>query len=136
MYRSTDRARTWTLLDNGLPTILTYASLAVDPTDGDTVYAGASPGFGGGDAGVYKTTNRGNSWMEMSTGLELLGVSALEIAPSNSSILYAGGPQGKIQKSTDSAANWMMLDTGISAFDTVTDLAIDPSILSLCTREH
>ena len=38
VYRSTDRARNWVLIGNGLPNTLNYTSLAVDPSDGETVY--------------------------------------------------------------------------------------------------
>ena len=125
VYRSSNQARNWELIGNGLPNILDYTSLAVDPSDGDTVYAGATPGFGGGEAGVYKTTNGGDSWAEASTGFELSGVTALEIDPGNPSTLYAGG-RGGIQKSTNGAASWMTLDIGIPQFSTVLAVAIDP----------
>ena len=125
VYRSSNQARNWELIGNGLPNILDYTSLAVDPSDGDTVYAGATPGFGGGEAGVYKTTNGGDSWAEASTGFELSGVTALEIDPGNPSTLYAGG-RGGIQKSTNGAASWMTLDIGIPQFATVLAVAIDP----------
>ena len=40
VYKSTNRARDWELIGNGLPNLLNYTSLAVDPSDGGTVYAG------------------------------------------------------------------------------------------------
>ena len=130
VYKSTNRARDWVLMGNGLPNLLNYTSLAVDPSDGETVYAGATPGFGGGSPGVYTTTDGGNNWVETSSGLELLEVNVLEIDPGNPSTLYTGG-RGGIQKSTDSGGSWMTLDIGIPDFSSVSAVAIDPFNSSL-----
>ncbi len=131
VYKSTNQARNWELVGNGLPNNVDYLSLAVDPSDGDTVYAGATPGFQGGDPAVYKTTNGGGAWAAMTNGFALRGVNSLEIDPANPDILYAGGPGGfgattVIQKSTDGGANWAARDTGIPLDLSVSALAIDP----------
>ena len=125
VYRSTNQARNWELIGNGLPDILNYTSLAVDPSDGETVYTGGTPGFGGGSAGVYKTTDGGDNWAEAVNGFDLVSVTALGIDPGNPSTLYAGGRDG-IQKSTDGAGSWMTLDIVIAPFGEVSAVAVDP----------
>ena len=136
VYKSTNGARDWVLMGNGLPNVLNYTSLAVDPSDGETVYAGATPAFAGGSPSIYKTTDGGDNWVETSNGFELDGVTALEIDPGNPSTLYAGGLGGFaatsiLQKSTDRGATWATLDIGISLSSSVSTLAVDPFNSSL-----
>ena len=60
IYKSTDGGKTWKSISAGLPlnpsgrhySILT---IAIDPNDSQTIYAG---GFGG----LYRSTDGGNSW--------------------------------------------------------------------------
>src|SRR6185436_7809881 len=64
------------------------ASLAVDPTNPSTVYAGTDGG------GVFKTTTGGIGWTAINTGLTgnfgIAMVRAIAIDPANPSTLYAG----------------------------------------------
>ena len=126
--KSTNQGRDWTLAANGLPNTVEYKALAVDPSDGETVYAASSPRIGSPEnAGIYKTTNGGDTWAESSTGFEItFEVLALEIDRGDPSTLYAGGFGGILQKSTDAAASWVTLDTPIPQSNRVWALAIDP----------
>jgi hypothetical protein len=63
---------------------LTVNSLAIDPDDPDILYAGT---FGGG---VFKSTDGGNSWIAVNTGLTNSYILSLAIDPVNPNILYAG----------------------------------------------
>ena len=126
VFKSTNGAMDWTF-GTGLPTTVQYTALAVDPSDGMTVYTGSTPGFGSPPAGIYKTTDGATTWSDMSNGLELQSVVALAIDPNNPSTLFAGGGGGIIQKSTDAAASWTTLAIDLSGFSTVSALAIDPS---------
>ena len=123
VFRSTNRGQDWAGSVSGLPVNLAnFLALAVDPSDGETLYLGIDR-----DPGIYKSTDGGANWGEVTDGLELTAVASLVISPSNPSILYAGGPGGKIQKSIDGADTWLNLDTGISEFFTVMALAVDPT---------
>jgi len=61
--------------------------IAIDPTDGDNVWVGTASG------GLWKTTTGGigvDAWEYVETGLPVLGVSSIALAPSDPSIIYAG----------------------------------------------
>ncbi len=133
VHKSTNRARDWESISNGLPTTVEFRALAADPSNGNTVYVGSSPRIGSPEAaGIYKTTNGGNVWAAANTGFEItFEVLALEIDPGDPSTLYAGGFGGILQKSTDGAASWVTLDTGISQISRVTSVAVDPVNSSL-----
>ncbi|HKB65039.1 MAG TPA: HYR domain-containing protein [Pyrinomonadaceae bacterium] len=72
-------------------------SIAVHPTDPDTVYVGTAQG------GLYKSTNGGTNWTKLfEFQLETLAIGAVTIDPTDSSIVYVG--TGENGQSADSFA--------------------------------
>lgn len=58
--------------------------MVVDPSDGDTVYAGAAEG------GVFRSYDGGQSWTAIFDQMPTLAIGALAIDPNNSNVIYAG----------------------------------------------
>ena len=81
----------------------------------------------GGDRGLYKTTDGGETWTKVLGDDEWVGVTDVVAEPGNPDILYAatwqrqrtvaafmgGGPGSAIYKSTDGGDNWEKLKTGL-----------------------
>ena len=63
---------------------MTVLSLAVDPSNPETVYAGT------GGSGVFRSLNGGASWEAIPTGLAKADVRTLAIHPSNPRVVYSG----------------------------------------------
>ena len=94
-------------------------TLAIDPNTPATVYAGT---FGDG---VFKSTNGGEDWTAMNTGLIDTHVFALAVDPSTPTTIYAGTWKGGVFKSTNGGENWTAMNTGLTnAY--VRALAVDP----------
>jgi len=92
-------------------------ALAIDPTATQTVYAGAE------FSGVFKSTNGGDSWFPVNTGLTAPWIYALAIAPTTPHAIYAGTRHG-VFKSTDGGSNWNKI--GLN-FEAVNALVIAPT---------
>ena len=99
VFKSTDGALTWRAVNSGVIArngIFRYAqSLAIDPNDTQTLYAGTAW------SGLVKTTNGGRRWNAI--GLPVEGpVLALALEPTNSKTVYVGmSSGGKAFKSMD-----------------------------------
>ena len=117
IYRSVNGGVNWQFVTN-VPTATGSGiqSLAADPNDPATVYAGSY------SDGLYVSVNGGVSWIASNAGLADLNVSAIAVSPSNPSILYAVGFYSGVYKSSDKGANWVQV---LSEYY-VTDLAVDP----------
>ena len=91
IFRSADGGRTWTM--TGLsPHYVT--SLAIDPANPETMYAGtARIGFFSPDGGVFRTLDGGQSWVPFGSGLPPGGVSQIVIDPSGRTV-HAGTSEG------------------------------------------
>jgi photosystem II stability/assembly factor-like uncharacterized protein len=84
-------------------------SLAIHPTNGDIIYAGAAEG------GVWKTTDAGQSWYPLMQHELSIAVGAIAINPTNPNIIYVGtgeptswpGYEGVgVLKSTNGGVTW------------------------------
>ena len=122
LYKTADGGQSWKIL----PRADIIESLAVDPRFPTNVYAGTR------SSGVYKSTDRGETWTAANAGNENTGVSALAVDPENSSIVYAGIYQQDVfrsgegvLRSTDGGASWSQINEGLTNTD-VRALAIDP----------
>ena len=110
----------WT--NNG-PEGATIISLAIDPGNPNTIYAGTY------DGRVFKSTDGGGSWSTSNTGPTGDTVAGLVIDPSNSNIIYAVSELKKkntVFKSTDGGASWNAANTGLNNED-VGVVVIGPS---------
>jgi len=94
----------WTPIGPGGGTVLAFA---VTP-DGSTLYAGTSGG------GVFRSTNGGDSWTAVNTGLMYPYVYALAIRPDTPTTMYAGTYSGGVFRSTDGGDSWTALKTGLT----------------------
>lgn len=108
--KSTDHGKTFRMVNKGLVDYAMY-SLAVDVKNPDIAYAGT-------EGGLHKSTDGGESWTFIpGTGKKDLritserGTSVRSVAsdPTDSNIVYAASPGGKIYKSTDGAATWRVV---------------------------
>lgn len=152
IFKTSDGGKNWVLKSNGLISS-DVRSLAIDPQDPNTIYAGLGEG-----AGVYKTTNGGEIWEEMNTGLRIVcppqllpigkvnqGMSLEEppkravgadyytvpwtsvwdivIDPTDSQTVYAADHHSGVYLSTDGGTNWDPIDEALTT-KAVTAMAI------------
>ncbi len=130
VYKSTDGGRTFTNV--GLHDTHHISEVLIHPTNPDIVYVAAQGHLWGhtGERGIFKTTDGGRTWRNLTRGLPAdgrTGASDLIMDPTNPDILYAGfwerirmphrflsgGPQGGIFKSTDGGESWTKLTSGL-----------------------
>jgi hypothetical protein len=117
VFKSTDAAGTWTAVNTGL-TDLCVGSLAIDPSNPTTLYAGTG-------GGVFKSIDAGGTWAAVNAGLASLSIGALVIHPLSPATLYAG-TAGGVSKSTDAGATWAAVNRGLPTLG-VGALALDPT---------
>ena len=96
-------------------------SLAIDPSNPAVLYAGT---WG---AGVFKSTNAGETWSPVTSGLSNLFINSLAIDPVNPAVVYAGTYHDQVYKSTNGGRSWVWSGAGIQAEAIVYTIAIDPT---------
>lgn len=113
VYKSTNSGDSWTLLSNGLPApsaTIGRIGLAVAPTNTNVLYAiyADHPGY---FYGIFKTTNGGNSWLQVNDGSLSSMYSSfgwyfgnIYVDPNNENIVYALGLS--MYKSTTGGSSW------------------------------
>ena len=125
VYKSTDGGTLYDAKGNGLfnPIVNT---LAIDPSSPSTLYAGTT-------FGIYKTTNGGDSWDEL-TGSVINGsapnVNKIVIDPTNTQTVYQATESQGVLKSTNGGTTWTPSNTGLfsSGFmPPISALALDSS---------
>jgi photosystem II stability/assembly factor-like uncharacterized protein len=131
VYRSLDGGKTWE--NKGLKRSLHIGKIIVHPADADVIYVAAmGPLWGpGGDRGVFKSTDGGESWQLVLEIDENTGVVDLAMDPRDPDVLYAasyqrrrhvwtlinGGPGSGIHKTTDGGSTWTKLSAGLPGVD-------------------
>ena len=117
IYRSTDAGSTWTKLTNGLPTSGFYRiNMAISNNAPRIIYA-SFVNSSGGLLGMYKTTDGGDNWVQLSNTPNYLGWqgwydNCIVVDPLDSNRVYAGGvfPYASgyygIIMTTDGGNNW------------------------------
>jgi hypothetical protein len=121
IYKSSDSGTTWSFLPAS-GSLFRIETLAIDPHDSSTIYAGA---FGGNpDGGVIKSVDGGNTFSPMNSGLTA-GAGSLCIDPLRPNRLYAAAGGG-VFASVDGAMSWQPMNTGLTDLS-VYALAIDPT---------
>ncbi|MEN0042768.1 MAG: glycosyl hydrolase [Pseudomonadota bacterium] len=146
VYRSTDGGEKWQHL--GLEDSDHIAELLVHPDDSNTVYVCAlghlwAPG---GDRGVFRTTDGGETWENILNIDDATSCADLAMTP-DASVMYAGmwqvrrypdffesgGETSGLYRSTDGGDTWEELTEGLPETDlgriAVTVAASDPSIV-------
>ena len=127
IYKSTDGGTKWE--KKGLEASEHISKIIIHPDDPDTLWV-ASQGplwSAGGQRGVFKTTDGGESWTNVLKSGDYTGATDLIIDPRNPDRLYAamwqhhrtvaayvgGGPESGLWKSEDGGENWIELKTGL-----------------------
>ena len=127
VYHSSDGGKTWAL--KGLEDTRHVGRILVHPTNPDVVWVGAVGHLFGPnpERGVFKSTDRGETWERVLFVDDDTGVIDLAMDPTDPQILYAatyqrrrrswgfigGGPGSGIHKSTDGGATWRELSQGL-----------------------
>ncbi|MCF8237741.1 MAG: glycosyl hydrolase [Saprospiraceae bacterium] len=127
VFKSEDGGKTW--VNKGLKESQQIGEIVVHPTDSKTVWV-ASYGphrQSGGERGVFKTTDGGETWKNVLHPSDYTGCWELHMDPRNPDVLYTvahqrqrylttivtGGDESGIYKSTDGGETWNRLKGGL-----------------------
>jgi len=131
LYKSVDGGRSFDLV--GLEQSEHIAKILVDPRDSDVVLVAAQGPLwaSGGDRGVFRTADGGETWDLVLEIDEDTGVTDLLMDPRNPDVLYAaayqrrrhvwtlinGGPGSGVYKSLDGGVSWKQANKGLPGGD-------------------
>lgn len=129
VYKSLDGGSTWKNM--GLKNSEHISKVIVDPRNSDVVYVAAYGPLwsSGGDRGVYKTVNGGETWERIHFVSDNSGAADLVMDPQNPDILYlashqhrrhvftyiGGGEESALYKTMDAGKTWRAINTGLPA---------------------
>ena len=119
LFKTTDGGENWELILSG-GSYTGANEIHLDPRNPDVLFAVKHQRYrnvaalmnGGPESGIFKSTDGGRNWRELTTGLpdEDKGKIGLAISPIDPEIMYAtielGGRKGGFWRSTDSGENW------------------------------
>lgn len=123
LWKSTNSGQTWDAAGTDFLPSISISDIAIDSLDPKVMYIatgdkyGILPNFftwGQYAAGVLKSTDGGNTWMQTGLNFQLdakLFIQRLILDHKNSKILYAATSTG-VYKSTDAGINWLKIKTG------------------------
>ncbi len=125
VYKSEDGGRTWRNM--GLKESEHIGKIVIDPRDSKVVYVAAQgPLFSeGGERGLYKSIDGGETWTRILSGTRWAGVTDVDLDPRNPDIILAatwqrhrhffgylaGGPESGLHRSTDGGRTWKAAST-------------------------
>ncbi len=131
IYKSTDGGQTWKHM--GLRNSQHIGKILIDPRDSDVVLVAAegplwSPG---GERGLFKTTDGGQTWEAVLEVSENTGITDIVFDPRDPDVIYAasyqrrrhvglligGGPESAVYKSADGGETWKKLTNGLPTVD-------------------
>ncbi|MFY0607199.1 MAG: glycosyl hydrolase [Cyclobacteriaceae bacterium] len=142
IYKSEDGGSSWKNM--GLKSSEHIGKILIDPRNSDIIYVAAIGPLWkeGGERGVYKSMDGGESWNAVLTIDEHTGVNDIVMDPRNPDVIYAsayqrrrhvftylgGGPGSGIYKTIDGGSNWEEINKGLPEVDLGRiGLAIAPS---------
>lgn len=123
VFRSDDDGASWKNLVNGLNHQHSFSAVEVSPAyESDKTLFVASSGDG-----IYRSTNRGDSWRKVNAGLGSLDIDHLSISAQFGSDgrLLAAAKAGGVWRSVDRGISWQMVLTdgvGITSFAEIAGL--------------
>lgn len=125
IYKSEDGGRSWRNM--GLKESEHISKIIFDPRDSKVMYVAAQGPLWseGGERGLYKTTDGGETWSKVLAGTRWAGVTDVDLDPRNPDIILAatwqrhrhvwgylaGGPESGLHRSTDGGKTWRQLGT-------------------------
>lgn len=140
IYKSVDGGKSFKNM--GLKESRQIGGIVIDPRNTDVVFVACEGSVWGpgGDRGLYKTTNGGETWEKVLEISENTGVNNIKMDPSNPDIMYAtseqrrrtsftkigGGPESAVYKSTDGGETWRKIMKGLPSVD-IGGMGIDVS---------
>lgn len=142
LYKTTDGGKTWKAVIPG--TEHTGATdVVIDPSNPDTMYAATWQRRrhfytlinGGPESGMYKSTDGGNTWTRIRSGLPPgdLGRIGLSISPADTNVVYASieasGALSGIFRTTDRGATWERMGNRIAQGMYYGQIVADPKLV-------
>lgn len=117
VYRSVDGGSSWAALGSSPGSPIT--DLAADPHQLGVVYA--TVGSFDNQNQVFKSTNGGNSWMNISNNFPPIPATTLCVNPFNSNTLYVGADLG-VWKTEDGGSSWELFNNGTLPYVVIGDI--------------
>ncbi|MDN5203787.1 glycosyl hydrolase [Fulvivirgaceae bacterium BMA10] len=147
VYKSVNGGRSWKNM--GLKSSEHIGKIVINPHNSDEVYVAAQGPLWapGGERGLYKTIDGGQTWERVLYISENTGISDIVMDPRDPNVLYAtsyqrrrhfgilvaGGPEGAAYKSIDGGKNWKKIKGGFPSGDLgrigLAISPIDPDVL-------